>query len=278
MPQNVKPRKPGGSGLWLVGLLVVAIGGLVVARLASNGPSSTGAPPSADARLIDTPISSRLAASVTSLPPVALPNQGWAKPTTLTGTALTSGGKPVVLYMGANYCPYCAAERWTLVVALSRFGTFGHLRYMESSSTDVFPNTRTFTFYGSTYASPYLVFRPVEMQGRVLTNGTYPPLQRPTGEEANFYLQHNAKGVIPFVTVAGKYLWLGAPFSPSLLQGLSWTAIADDLHRPGTSALGDVILQNANIITAAICASDKEEPASVCKTPAITQLVSTLGQ
>ena len=37
--------------------------------------------------------------------------------------ALTSGGKPEILYVGAEYCPYCAAERWAMVVALSRFGT-----------------------------------------------------------------------------------------------------------------------------------------------------------
>ena len=40
------------------------------------------------------------------------------------GSALTSGGKPEMLYIGAEYCPYCAAERWGMVVALSRFGTF----------------------------------------------------------------------------------------------------------------------------------------------------------
>ncbi|HEX7200769.1 MAG TPA: DUF929 family protein, partial [Dongiaceae bacterium] len=30
--------------------------------------------------------------------------------------ALTSGGKPEILYVGAEYCPYCAAERWALAV------------------------------------------------------------------------------------------------------------------------------------------------------------------
>jgi hypothetical protein len=26
--------------------------------------------------------------------------------------ALTAGGKPEVLYIGGEYCPFCAAERW----------------------------------------------------------------------------------------------------------------------------------------------------------------------
>ncbi len=33
-------------------------------------------------------------------------------------------GKPEVLFVGAEFCPFCAAERWPLIVALSRFGHF----------------------------------------------------------------------------------------------------------------------------------------------------------
>ena len=65
------------------------------------------------------------------------------------GSALTSNGKPEMLYMGAEYCPYCAAERWSMVVALSRFGTFQGLGTTRSASGDVFPNTATWTFYKS---------------------------------------------------------------------------------------------------------------------------------
>ena len=36
-------------------------------------------------------------------------------PARLTGAALTgTGGKPQVLYIGAEYCPYCAITRWPL--------------------------------------------------------------------------------------------------------------------------------------------------------------------
>ena len=41
--------------------------------------------------------------------------------------------------MGAEYCPYCAAERWSMIVALGRFGTFSGLQTMRSSSTDSRP-------------------------------------------------------------------------------------------------------------------------------------------
>src|ERR1022692_2680636 len=82
--------------------------------------------------------------------------------TSISGSALTSAGKPEVLYIGAEYCPYCATERWAMAVALSRFGTFTGLRGIHSISTDVDPNTPTLTFYKSTYTSKYLVFMPVE--------------------------------------------------------------------------------------------------------------------
>ena len=50
------------------------------------------------------------------------------------GTPLTANGKPEMLYMGAEYCPYCAAERWSMIVALSRFGTFSGLSTVHSST------------------------------------------------------------------------------------------------------------------------------------------------
>ena len=77
-----------------------------------------------------------------------------------------ASGKPVFLYVGGEFCPFCAAERWSMVVTLDRFGTFSNLHIISSSSTDEFANTPTFTFYKSTYTSPYLDFQPVELYDR----------------------------------------------------------------------------------------------------------------
>ena len=54
------------------------------------------------------------------------------------------------------------AQRWAMVNALSRFGTFPGLSTVHSSSTDVYPNTPTWTFRNATYTSPYLVFDHVD--------------------------------------------------------------------------------------------------------------------
>lgn len=88
------------------------------------------------------------------------------KATTTTTILLDPSQKPEVLYIGAGYCPFCAAERWSLIVALGRFGAFTNLHLAQSSGTDIYPNTPTFTFYGSSYHSNYLDFEPVEETGQ----------------------------------------------------------------------------------------------------------------
>src|SRR5215467_6596664 len=89
------------------------------------------------------------------------------------GAPLTANGKPEMLYMGAEYCPYCAAERWSMIVALSRFGTFSGLTTTHSASVngagakEPYPNTPTWTFANAKYTSSYLTFTPVAMQTNV---------------------------------------------------------------------------------------------------------------
>lgn len=82
--------------------------------------------------------------------------------TLLTGPT----GKPEVFFYGSEWCPLCAAERWSMVVALSRFGTFHALKETVSASDDSYPNTSTFSFYQSSYTSSYIDFVPVENQDR----------------------------------------------------------------------------------------------------------------
>ena len=144
------------------------------------------------------------------------------------GTPLTSGGKPEMLYMGAEYCPYCAAERWSMIVALSRFGTFSGLSTVHSSTTDTPSNIPTFTFHGSSYTSKYLTFTPVEMQTNVVdqSTGQYPVLEKPTAAQQALLTKYDAPpyvasadaGAIPFIYFGGKYLSVGATDDPTVPQ------------------------------------------------------------
>ncbi len=147
-----------GGSVGLVIVIVVAF--IVVKGLAKPAsPGGSGALPAAVTHNItNVPASTLGTIGTGKLPPSGLP----VKP--ITDTALTSANKPEMLYIGAEFCPYCAAMRWSMAVALSKFGTFGPLKGIHSSSTDVFPNTPSLTFRNQQYSSPYLTFTPVEHQ------------------------------------------------------------------------------------------------------------------
>jgi thiol-disulfide isomerase/thioredoxin len=189
------------------------------------------------------------------------------------GTPLTSGGKPEMLYMGAEYCPYCAAERWSMIVALSRFGTFSGLSTVHSSTTDTPANIPTWTFHGSSYTSRYLTFTPVEMQTNIPdpSTGSYTTLETPTKEQQALITKYDAPpyvtsadaGAIPFIYFGGKYLSVGATYDPTVLNGKSWDQIASALSDPN-SAIAKAIGGSANHITAAICKMTGNQPASAC--------------
>jgi len=192
---------------------------------------------------------------------------------TVNGTALTSGGKPEVLFLGGEYCPFCAAERWAMVSALSRFGTFTGLTTTHSSSTDSDPNTPSFTFAKSKYTSNYINFTSVEEYTNTPDgSGGYKTLQTPTADQAKAQQTYDPQLAIPFLDLGGKYVEVGnlSPLDPSQLAGKSWSQVAAAMSDP-TSALGKAEVGNANYLTAAICKLTNNLPATAC-TPAIQKL------
>ena len=202
---------------------------------------------------------------------------------TVNGTALTSNGKPELLFLGGEYCPYCAAERWSMVSALSRFGTFTGLTTTHSSTSDVFPNTPTFTFTKAKYTSSYLTFTSVEefanyRQGNSSSSSApYVTLQTPTTAQQALAAAYDPTGAIPFLDFGNKYVEVGnlSPLSPSMLQGKTWAQVAAAMNDP-SSALGKALVGNANYITAGICKLTNNQPASAC-TPAIQKLEANLA-
>ena len=59
------------------------------------------------------------------------------------GPPLTVGGKPTIVFISEESCPFCAAERWSPTVALAQFGTWSQLGITKSAATDIYPNTAT---------------------------------------------------------------------------------------------------------------------------------------
>ncbi|HEV2412229.1 MAG TPA: DUF929 family protein [Candidatus Saccharimonadales bacterium] len=243
----------------------------------SNNSSGSGSS-SAPASLIQ---------KVTSIPASVFDGigQGTAdgRPKHISAPALISNGKPEVFYEGAEYCPYCATERWAMVAALSRFGTFSKLGVTHSSTTDVYPNTQTLSFYGSTYTSPYISFVPVEIETNIPTGVGFTTLQTPTSAQSALvntydsppYVSSSQSGAIPFIDFGGSYVISGATYSPALLQGLSADSIASSMGDQ-FSPIAKGADGAANTITAAICKLTKNMPSSACD-PAIQEIEKTLN-
>ncbi|HVA83125.1 MAG TPA: DUF929 family protein [Candidatus Aquilonibacter sp.] len=184
-------------------------------------------------------------------------------PKKITAPALALNGKPQILYIGAEYCPYCAAERWPMIIALSRFGTFSNLHFMTSSSTDYAPSTPTFTFYNSSYQSSYISFTSVETLTNNLVNGTYPTLQTLSDSQSNIQSTFDSGGGIPFVDFANMSTLSGSTYAPTVLQGMNWTQIIAQLNNTN-STVSQSVLGSANLLTAQICKATNNTPASVC--------------
>jgi thiol-disulfide isomerase/thioredoxin len=254
-----------GAGVAVVVLVVL---GIVLAKVLSKPAASSSTPPTGTA------LPASVQADITSVPASTFASVGAGSVVSgalraASGPPLMSGGKPEMLYIGAEWCPYCAAERWAMATALSRFGTFSALRGVHSSSTDIYPNTATLTFYKATYTSPYLVFAPVENE-----DINHNLLQSPTAQQQALWSKYSPGGGYPFIDIGNKFI-AGSTYDPAVLQGLSWTQIAADLHNP-SSAVAQGAVGSANVFTAAICKITGNMPASVCTSAPISALEGKL--
>ena len=275
VPVQIQSRRPSPTVLGIGAIALVIVVVLVIVLIGVN--KSPGKQINVGTR---TAAPASLVAQVTSVPEsvfakVGLPAEIINYPKKVTGHApLTDPGMPEMLYIGAEYCPFCAAERWSMVMALSKFGTFSGLKLTNSSVSDFAPDTATFSFYGSSYTSKYLVFKPNE----VATNepaasnascnvNTYACLETITQAESTL-LQNLGGGSFPFMDFGNKSMQAGAGFEdqPLALEGLTAAQIAPYLSQP-TSAIAKAEDGSANYLTGAICAMTGNQPANVCSAP-----------
>jgi thiol-disulfide isomerase/thioredoxin len=289
--------RPAGLFTWIaVGLVVVVVVALVIIKVASGGGTAT------PGKTTFVPVSSAVLTELTTVPtsvfnsvgitsPIAAvtPPQAIAKLPALTATDASGNTVPEVLYMGGEYCPYCAAQRWSTIVALSRFGTWSGLGNMSSYSGDIYPNTPTFTFVDAKYASKYLVFKSVELYTNYIdpTTQYYAKLQTPTTQEEKEISTYDTSkyikgltsaqnGSIPFLSFDNKFLVAGASYSPTTLAGSSRDSIAGALDN-ATSPVTQAIVASANYQTAAICTLTNQQPGNVCSSSGVKAAAKAMG-
>jgi hypothetical protein len=270
--------------LALVVAALVLLGALIAIR-----PSTPNQNPATPETLMPAP--SSLIAAVSHVPLAvsnAVADSAPDSPTTAPSATNTSSvweasshgavGLPVVFFYGAEFSPYAAAERWPLVVALSRFGSFGQLGLVQSSGQTAFPDISTFTFWQSTYSSAWVTLQAVERYGSENpTGGGYATLETPDArQEASLTTYDTSSSGVPLLDIANHFVLAGSSFTPGILSGLTQAQIAADLAYPA-SPVTEAIVAAANEITAAICTVTGQRPAAVCSARGVLEAAARMG-
>ncbi len=249
-------------GIVAIALVVVLVGVLVIVKVAGggSGPADQSSPPAG------TPIPAATLAKLQSVPVstlTAAPTSGVVStPQAVKGSALTADGKPELLYIGAEYCPHCAAERWALYVALSKFGTFSPAPgRIHSANRD--GNVPTLTFYGTKYSSPYFTFTPVEVYTNKPQGNGYAPLQTPTRAQLTLWQDTNG-GEFPFVDLGGKKVLPSAQYLYTPLQNLPFSDVAAQVGNNSTEIGANIDASAAQLIRTICSSLSGNEPATVC--------------
>ena len=156
------------------------------------------------------------------------------------GLVSKTGTKITFVYVGGEFCPYCAMERWAIVMALSHFGNFSGLGTIVSAESSV----PTYTFYSSyTYTSNVVDFEPVEVYDNVYNSNTqsYGSLETPNTLQQNEMNKYGS-GSIPFICIGGIYFRSGAGSSLSIgtFSGQTFSSIQSQVTSKSGTAYNQI--------------------------------------
>ena len=179
-------------------------------------------------------------------------------------------GKSLVYFMGAGFCPFCAAERWAIVKALERFGKWeGVVEDKSAGHDEKYLNVPTFNLARAKYSSDA-----VEFAGKETADRNFEPLQELDDKDYEILDIYNPDQMIPFLLVDGQYMQVGAGFSPELIQNMSHEAVEEGLAKPG-SPVNKAIQAEIDNITALLCKSTGGKGSS-CNTESVKTLTAKL--
>ncbi|HXV47109.1 MAG TPA: DUF929 family protein [Nitrososphaera sp.] len=179
-------------------------------------------------------------------------------------------GKSLVFFMGAGFCPFCAAERWAIVGALSNFGKWEGLAETTSADHDEkYLNIPTVNFARAKYESEY-----VEFVGRETADRNFEPLQELGEKDYEILDTFNPDEIIPFLLVDGQFMQVGTGYSPQILEGMDHAKVRAELANPA-SPVGKAIRAESDNIVALVCKSIGGK-AGACNSDSIKSLVAKI--
>jgi len=177
------------------------------------------------------------------------------------------GGKLFVFFMGAEFSPYCAAERWAIVRSLQKFGQWDGLKQTISAARDQpFLNLPTYDFTNATYNSPHIEFLAREIKDR-----EFKQLQKLLKTEEKLVRKYNPKKEIPFLLIGGRFMQVGSGFPPKIFIGHTFRQTETELKKV-ESEIRKTIDEEANVISALLCISGL--PPELCKETGTVELVA----
>jgi thiol-disulfide isomerase/thioredoxin len=196
-------RNPGNR--WSRGLRTTVITGIVLGLFVSTVVGVTG----------------YLAFGCPYLPPASslagLPGPGWTKANV---GAWHDGGKPVVYFYGATWCPFCSAGSWAIYKALTEFGTVSGTSLGFSSLSDTDAGTPEVNLANANVASTTITFLVSEDTSGV--DGTFPGTSNCV-EQA--YVTAYSGNSIPFLAINGQYIHGGTQIlDPTSLSAYTYSA------------------------------------------------------
>jgi thiol-disulfide isomerase/thioredoxin len=181
-----------------------------------------------------------------------------------------TNGKPLIFFMGAGFCPFCASERWAIVRALNKFGTWqGLLETRSADHDEKYLNIPTVDFSRANYTSQY-----VEFVGRETADRNFEPLEELNQKDYDIIDTFNPDQIIPFLLIDGQFMQVGSGYSPQLLEGMDHANVKSEIEDPASS-VGEAIRTEADNIVALICKS-LGGSADICKTDKIKMMTQNI--
>jgi hypothetical protein len=155
------------------------------------------------------------------LPPASTlggaPGPGW---TQANVAPWQDGGKPILYFYGASWCPFCSAGSWAIYKALSEFGSVSGTTLGFSSLSDTAAGTPEIVLANANVASSSIAFQVSED-----TSGVDETFPGTTSCFQQAYVTAYSGSSIPFLVVNGQYIHANTPLiNPTDLSSFTYSA------------------------------------------------------
>jgi hypothetical protein len=171
------------------------------------------------------------------------------------------GDRVRVFFLGAQFCPFCAAERWALVGALERFGTLtGYVPQTHTSGVAGFRLVPTYDLRNAAYTSQYLNY-----SGKEIFDKDNAPLDTLDADEQAIINRFDPEAKFPFLMINGQYVQTGdSGFSPGVIDALDFDTLHGQLVSGEQNDATNAITAEVDLITRYLCNSTGGEPVEAC--------------